>query len=84
MSFFAYLNKVDDKGNFEKFNGEYIKVSHFDDLASQKLIVPFKIIDLLNNKKEYQMEFKVGFFGCDQNEKKEVFPVKGWIVSSCS
>ena len=84
LSFFAYLNKVDDKGNFEKFNGEYIKVSHFDDLASQKLIVPFKIIDLLNNKKEYQMKFKVGFFGCDQNEKKEVFPVKGWIVSSCS
>ena len=83
LSFFAYLNKVDDEDNFEKFNGKYIKVSHFDDLASQKLIVPFKIIDLLNNKKEYQMEFKVGFFGCDQNEKKEVFPVKGWIVSSC-
>ena len=27
------------------------------------------------------MKFEVGFVGCDQNKKKEVFPVKGWIVS---
>ena len=27
------------------------------------------------------MEFKVGFIGCDQNDKKEVFPVIGWLAS---
>ncbi len=43
------------------------------------LTVPFKIIDV--NQKEYQMKYKVGFVGCDQNQKKEVYPVTGWIVS---
>ena len=27
------------------------------------------------------MKYKVGFIGCDQNAKKEVFPVQGWLVS---
>ena len=29
----------------------------------------------------YSMEYKVGFIGCDINEKNEVYPVQGWIVS---
>ena len=28
------------------------------------------------------MKYKVGFIGCDQNDKDEVYPVQGWIVSS--
>ena len=51
----------------------------FEKFPSQMLTVPFKIIDI--NKKEYLMKYKVGFIGCDQNEKKEVYPVTGWIVS---
>ena len=45
------------------------------------LTVPFKIIEVPNNNKEYSMKYKVGFVGCDQNEKNEVYPVQGWIVS---
>ena len=30
------------------------------------------------------MKYQVGFIGCDQNEKKEVSPVQGWIVSPSS
>ena len=63
------------------FIGDSLKVEDFKDLASQLLIVPFKIIEVKNNNKEYLMKFKVGFVGCDQNEYNEVFPVQGWIVS---
>ena len=55
-------------------------VENFKKLANQMLIVPFKIVDEVHNK-EYMMKYRVGFLGCDQNEKKEVFPVMGWIVS---
>ena len=27
------------------------------------------------------MKYKVGFIGCDQNKKSEVYPAQGWIVS---
>ena len=27
------------------------------------------------------MKYLVGFIGCDQNERGEVYPVQGWIVS---
>ena len=27
------------------------------------------------------MKYKVGFVGCDQNDKNEVFPVQGWFIS---
>jgi len=26
------------------------------------------------------MNFKVGFLGCDQNDRKEAFPVQGWCA----
>ena len=26
------------------------------------------------------MIFEAGFFGCDQNEKKEVYPIIGWGI----
>ena len=47
------------------------------------LIVPFTIKDLVHNK-EYLMKYKVGFIGCDQNEKNEVYPVQAWYVSPSS
>ena len=27
------------------------------------------------------MKYKVGFIGCNKNDKNEVYPVTGWIVS---
>ena len=30
------------------------------------------------------MKYDVGFVGCEQNDKKEVYPVQGWIVSPSS
>lgn len=45
------------------------------------LTVPFTIIEFQTGNK-YQMEYKVGFFGCEQNEKKEVYPIQAWVVSS--
>ena len=84
LSFFAYFNKADKNGNFIKFDGDFLKVSKFSSLANQLLSVPFTIIDKFNKKEKHLMKFEVGFIGCDQNEKKEVFPVKGWIVSPSS
>ena len=59
-------------------------ISEFSKLSSQMLIVPFKVKyedKTRNIYKEYDMKYKVGFIGCDQNEKSEVYPVQGWIVS---
>ena len=43
------------------------------------LEVPFIISDI--NGKEYNMKYSVEFVCCDKNNKNEVFPVIGWIVS---
>jgi len=72
LKFFGY-----DSGR-RHFEDSSIKVKNLDKLADQMLVVPFKIKELNN---EYNMEFKVGFIGCDQNDKKEVFPVIGWLAS---
>ena len=59
-------------------------IKEFSELSSQMLIVPFKVKyedKTRNIYKEYDMKYKVGFIGCDQNEKSEVYPVQGWIVS---
>ena len=74
LQFFAYF-KEGIKNDENK-----IRIKSFKRLANQMLIVPFKIIDLVH-KKEYEMKYKVGFAGCDQNDKKEVYPVQGWLVS---
>ena len=44
------------------------------------LDVPFNIVDDVHNK-TYNMQYKLGFIGCDQNKNNEVYPVTGWIVS---
>ena len=81
LSFFAYYSEADEyTKEIKPFMEESIKVENFKKLANQMLIVPFKIVDGVHNK-EYMMKYRVGFLGCDQNKKKEVFPVMGWIVS---
>ena len=77
LDFFAYIGN--GEGGYEKNNIKSLKVADFKKFPSQMLTVPFKIVDV--NKKEYLMKYKVGFIGCEQNEKKEVYPVTGWIVS---
>ena len=74
LSFFAYYR------NEERFMEDTIKVENFKKLANQMLIVPFKIVDEVH-KKEYLMKYKVGFVGCEQNNKSEVYPIQGWLVS---
>ena len=77
LNFFAYIG--DGEGGYKQFKLNHLKVKDFEKFPSQMLIIPFKIVD--RNKKEHLMKYRVGFIGCDQNEKNEVFPVTGWIVS---
>ena len=76
LNFFAYC--ID--GRYIKFEKEMLKVEDFKTLANQMLIVPFTIEDEVH-KIKYEMKYKVGFVGCDQNENNQVFPIQGWIVS---
>ena len=78
LDFFAY-----EKGaynNFKRFSAKSLKVDNFGRLVTQMLSVPFTIKEIMRGK-TYEMNYNVGFIGCDQNEKKEVFPIQGWIVS---
>ena len=77
LNFFAYIG--DGNGNYKHFDLKSLKVNDFDKFPSQMLTVPFKIIDV--NRNIHNMEYKVGFLGCDKNEKNEIFSVSGWIVS---
>ena len=77
LNFFAYIGDV--QGCYEQFKLDDIGVKDFEKFPSQMLTVPFKIIDI--NQKQHSMKYKVGFIGCAQNKKKEVYPVTGWIVS---
>ena len=80
LNFFAYLNTKNYRGKIERFEGDSMKVEQFNILANQMLVVPFTIEDRVH-KKIYLMKYKVGFVGCDQNEKHEVAAVLGWFVS---
>ena len=60
----------------EKLGLSGIKLD-FIKLTYQIMKVSFKIKDLVGNK-TYEINFKVGFSGCDIIDKNEVFPVKGW------
>ena len=75
--------KEKDERNKEEIK-DYIDVQEFDKLSSQTIIVPFKVKyddPSRGISREFDMNYKVGFIGCDQNEKNEVYPVQGWIVS---
>jgi len=80
LNFFAYYSEVKGHGYVPRFEEDSIKVKNFEKLANQMLNVPFDIIDDVHGK-TYEMKYSVGFIGCDQNKKNEVFPVTGWIVS---
>ena len=77
LDFFAYNKKN------KRFFGQSLKISEFKDLESQMLKVPFTINEQIKNQKT-QMNYIVGFIGCDQNEKKEVSLVQAWIVAPSS
>ena len=74
LKFFAYNNKD------EIFSGNSIEINKFNELTNQILTVPYKLT-YVNTGEKFNMIFKVGFIGCDQNEKGEVYPVQGWIAS---
>ena len=79
LDFFAYLNTKDMIGRVDRFESKEVKVNRFKDFANQMLVVPFNLTDASGN--EHSLKYKVGFFGCEQNKKKEVSPVQGWFVS---
>ena len=81
LKFFAYITDSDLK--LVQFVDDMISLNDLPSLAKQMLIVPFTI-NIGETGKQYLMKYKVGFIGCDQNEKGEVFPVQGWIVSPCT
>ena len=80
LDFFGFIKQ--GISSYQKFNGGSLELNCFQDLASQLLSGHFTLIDEQSDKK-LNMEFKVGFIGCDQNEKMELSPVQGWIVSKC-
>ena len=75
--FFKRIKTESIYGWIINFFGDFesIRVSRFDKLDSQMLSVPIK----LNNN--IDLEYKVGFIGCGKNERNEIFPVQGWILS---
>ena len=78
LDFFGFIKK--GSSSYHIFNGGSLELKSFQDLASQLLYGNFTLIDELSDSK-FNVEFKVGFIGCDQNEKMELSPVQGWIVS---
>ena len=76
LKFFGYIKRGDYLYPFtdDKIEGE--KINNF---PSQIFNVPF-IIEK-EDKTKINVKFEAGFFGCEQNDKKEVNPVLGWMVS---
>ena len=79
LKFFAYYGISQYEPNYERFDGKSIKVEDFKRLANQLLKAKFIVKEVLTGK-EYGMQYKVGFVGCDQNQNNEVSPVIGWCV----
>ncbi len=66
LDYFAYIKK-------NRFCDKSLKITKINDLAGQMLNIQFTIKEEITGK-TYNMKYKVGFIGCDQNEQKEVFP----------
>jgi len=79
LKFFGYYLKKYYSREYDRFEGDTIKIKDFGNLANQMLVCPFTIEEVLTGK-SFKMQYRVGFVGCDQNENKEVFPVMGWFV----
>ena len=75
LNFFAYFRN----GNVASIKTKKARVDKFKNFANQMLVVPFILTN--TSGEEYWLKYKVGFFGCEQNEKNEVSPVQGWFVS---
>ena len=80
LDFFAYEGEDD---NFKRFDDKSLRVQGFNRLANQMLTVQFTIKEIITGK-PYEMNYNVGFIGCEQNEKKEVSPVQAWLVTKYS
>ena len=78
VKFFGYLK--DGKDQLFQFSSDKINRETINILPSQILNIPFKIINP-SNKKEKEMKFEAGIFGCALNEKKEISLGIGWLVS---
>ena len=80
LNFFSHIESDDGKEIYE-FNEDSIKINDFKKLTNQIIKVenilklPFKLIDDVHNK-TYEMNFKVGFAGCDINDKMKYFQFK--------
>ena len=77
LKFFGYI-KID--GNLRRFIEDKIEGEEINNLPNQILNAPF-IIKNQETKTCKTMKFEAGFFGCEQNEKKEVSLAIGWLVS---
>ena len=76
LKFFGYIKRHEC---FYRFLEDKIEGDDLNNIPNQILNVPFKIIKL--DKTEIKMKFEAGFFGCEQNNKMEIKPVLGWLVS---
>lgn len=76
LKFFAYIKYGD---YLHRFTDDKIIGDNINNFPSQIFNVPF-IIEK-EDKTMLNMKFEAGFFGCEQNDKKEVNPVLGWMVS---
>jgi len=74
LNFFPYNSKED------LYLRDSVEVSKLNDFASQILEVPFSFYSE-KEKKSYDLQYKVGFFGCEQNKKHEISPVTGWLIT---
>ena len=76
LKFFGYIKR---NTFFYRFLEDKIEGDDINQIPNQILNVPF-IIKKLDNT-EIKMKFEAGFFGCEQNNKMEVNPFLGWLVS---
>ena len=77
VKFFGYIKNAE--GNLVRFINDKIEGEEINNLPNQILNAPFIIRKEDNSIKN--MKFEAGFFGCEQNEKKEVNLSIGWLVS---
>ena len=75
LKFFGYFK---NKEKLERFLDDKIEGEGINYLANQILNTPFTI---KIGEIEQKMKFEAGFFGCEQNEKKEVSLSIGWMAS---
>ena len=76
LKFFGYIKYGD---YLQRFTDDKIIADKINNFPSQIFNVPF-IIEK-EDKTKLKVKFEAGFFGCEQNDKKEVNLALGWMVS---